>query len=56
MKVWKTKIVEGGNTTLEEELNILQKVGKQIKSIFPVCDNGNTRSVVVVYTEEDVEK
>lgn len=54
MKVWKTKTVRGGNHTLEDELNNLQKSGKQIKELFPVCENGNTNAVVIVYTEEDV--
>ena len=56
MKVWRTKTVKGGNLTLEDELDNLQKSGKQIKGLFPVCENGNTNAVVVVYTEEDVEE
>lgn len=56
MKVWKTKTVEGGNLILEDELDNLQKSGKQIEGFFPICYNGNTKAVVVVYTEEDVEE
>ena len=56
MKVWKTKTVYGSNLALETELYNLQKMGKQIKGFFPVCEYGNTTAVTIVYTEEDIEE
>ena len=53
MKIWKTLTTTGGNATLEMELNGLYQKGCEIKEIFPVTEDGYTRYVVIVYTEED---
>lgn len=52
MKVWKAK--ECPLCFLEKKLNELQKAGKEIKTIYPLVSDGYTRSVQIVYIEEDV--
>ena len=58
MKIWKAEQVEGGCAPyfleiLEQKLNELQRMGREIKVVYPLVLNGFTRSVQIIYTEED---
>ncbi len=58
MKVWKIWEFNCDKKELENDLNNMQKAGKEIKSISScvVSDLGRCYKGMVIYTEEDVDE